>query len=138
MQWVMMQGGRTELWAVGTELGSPQGSQDLRHLQVVINWSVSPSPLPVVSNLEPSVQLYPTSVLYPSSPWEPTIQVLLPGAAVATSLGSFSGLGRGFVFFFIQALYHLHGKRFPAVDVCVALRPRIGVEELSVKATANN
>ena len=113
MQWVMMQGGRTELWAVGTELGSPQGSQDLRHLQVVINWSVSPSPLPVVSNLEPSVQLYPTSVLYPSSPWDPTTQLLLPGAAVAISLGSFSGLGRGFVFFLYKLFIIYMGRGSP-------------------------
>ena len=37
MQWVMMQGGRREDSADGTELGSPQGSQDFRHLQLVVN-----------------------------------------------------------------------------------------------------
>ena len=95
MQWVMMQGGRTEFWADGTIVGSPHGSQDFRHLQLVFNWTVSPSPFPVVSNFDPSVKRYPTSALYQSSPSDPTIQVLLAGGAVGVSLGSFSGIGRG-------------------------------------------
>ena len=56
MQWVMMQGGRMEDSADATLAGSPHGSQDFRHWQLVSSCTVSPSPFPVVSNFDPSVQ----------------------------------------------------------------------------------